>query len=184
MVLAALAIFWFCLAHTKARAQLGSGFGQQCKEDSETIFGFEKQDWSTTPKESDKLRRRFLRLVGNSGSLELKTHFVLASMVILFTQLPVSAADILPPAQTPEKGSGQGPQTTPAQPADPSTPVIPPSSIDPGIERRPPTVPDPRSAVPPPNVDPKMSIDPETAPPAKGMKPGGGTETNAEPRRR
>jgi hypothetical protein len=122
--------------------------------------------------------------VGNRGSMELAVHFVLASIVILFSQLPVSAADILPPAQTPEKGSGQGPQPTPEQPGDPSTPSIPPSHIDPGIERRPSTVPDPRSAVPPPNVDPKMSIDPETAPPTKGMKPGGGMEPNAEPRRR
>ena len=49
----------------------------------------------------------------------------------------------------------------------------PPSRIDPGIERRPLTIPDPRSAVTPPHVDPKMAIDPETAAPAtKKTKPG------------
>ncbi len=53
----------------------------------------------------------------------------------------------------------------------PDTP--PPSRIDPGIERRPQTIPDPRSAVIPPKVDPKMAIDPETAPPiTEKMKPG------------
>jgi len=39
--------------------------------------------------------------------------------------------------------------------------------MDPGIELRPQTIPDSRSAVTPPNVDPKMTIDPETAPPAR-----------------
>ena len=63
-------------------------------------------------------------------------------------------------------------ESRPQQPQGPSTP--PPSRIDPGIERRPQTIPDPRSAVIPPKVDPKMAIDPETAPPAtEKTNPGG-----------
>jgi hypothetical protein len=62
---------------------------------------------------------------------------------------------------------------------------MPPSKIDPGIQQRPPTIPDPRSAVPPPNVDPSMSHDPETAPPAeKAKKPRGGEKRSEQPRGR
>jgi hypothetical protein len=62
----------------------------------------------------------------------------------------------------------------------PGTP--PPSRIDPGIERRPKTIPDPRSAISPPNVDTKMAIDPETAPPAtEKTKPGGLNEPPSNP---
>ena len=60
--------------------------------------------------------------------------------------------------------------------------TLPPSRIDPGIERRPQTIPDPRSAVIPPKVDPKMAIDPETAPPSmEKMKSGGTNELPNEP---
>src|SRR5215813_5961185 len=62
------------------------------------------------------------------------------------------AADVMPsPAPAPDSRS--------ESPERPSAP--PPSRIDPGIERRPQTLPDPRSAVVPPNTDPKMTIDPE-----------------------
>lgn len=72
------------------------------------------------------------------------------------------------------------PSVPPEHPQAPSTP--PPSRIDPGIERRPQTIPDPRSAVIPPKVDPKMAIDPETAPPAmEKMKPGGSIEPPRKP---
>src|SRR5687767_208042 len=64
----------------------------------------------------------------------LKTRLFLAIVVVLFTQLSVSAADVLPPVQIPEKGSRSRPETTPEQPPDPGTPPIPPSTIDPGIE--------------------------------------------------
>jgi hypothetical protein len=40
-------------------------------------------------------------------------------------------------------------------------PAPPPSTIDPGIQKLPETVPDPKAAIPPPNVDPDMVIDPE-----------------------
>ena len=62
------------------------------------------------------------------------------------------------------------------------TDCAPSSRIDPGIERRPQTIPDPRSAVTPPNVDPKMAIDPETAPPAmEKLKPGVSKEPPRNP---
>lgn len=60
--------------------------------------------------------------------------------------------------------------------------TLPPSRIDPGIERRPQTIPDPRSAVIPQKIDPKMAIDPETAPPAlENMKPGGSIDPPRQP---
>lgn len=94
----------------------------------------------------------------------------------------VSAADVVPSAPLPEKGSGARPGITPESPSESGTPAIPPSKFDPGIQQRPPTIPDPRSAVPPPNVDPKMSVDPETAPPAnKAKKPRGGDKRQEEP---
>ena len=68
----------------------------------------------------------------------------------------------------------------PENPQGPTAP--PPSRIDPGIERRPQTIPDPRSAVTPPIVDPKMAIDPETAPPAmEKLKPGSSKEPPRSP---
>src|SRR5687767_7262216 len=100
----------------------------------------------------------------------------LASLLVAL--LPVGfAADVIPPAPVPEKGSGPPPATAPENPPQLGAPAIPPSKIDPGIERRPSAVPDPRSAVPPPNVDPDMSVNPETAPPAKeAIKPRKGKE--------
>lgn len=81
------------------------------------------------------------------------------------------AAEVTPPKGTDQPLGGRS--KTPSKGA----PQIPPSQIDPGIERRPSSVPDPRSAVSPPNVDPKMAVDPETAPPAKeAIKPPKGEE--------
>ncbi|RPH78204.1 MAG: hypothetical protein EHM80_10810 [Nitrospiraceae bacterium] len=70
-----------------------------------------------------------------------------------------------------------------SRPPNPQGPTVPPPSrIDPGIERRPQTIPDPRSAVIPPIVDPKMAIDPETVPPAVGeSKPDGTKEPHRKP---
>ena len=70
-------------------------------------------------------------------------------------------------------------ESRPSNPQGPSTP--PPSRIDPGIERRPQTVPHPSSAVTPPIVDPKMAIDPETAPPATGKTKPGGSQPPSNP---
>jgi len=70
-----------------------------------------------------------------------------------------------------------------SRPPNPQGPTVPPPSrIDQGIERRPQTIPDPRSAVIPPIVDPKMAIDPETVPPAVGeSKPDGPKEPHRKP---
>jgi hypothetical protein len=71
-------------------------------------------------------------------------------------------------------------ESRPNNPQGPTAP--PPSRIDPGIERRPQTILDPRSAVIPPIVDPKMAIDPETVPPATGKsKPDGSKQLPSKP---
>ena len=83
--------------------------------------------------------------------------FFMAPLIIAVWFSAAWSADVTPVPVPPG-------ESRPGTPQAPSTP--PPSRIDPGIERRPRTIPDPRSAVIPPNVDPKMTIDPETAPPA------------------
>ena len=103
---------------------------------------------------------------------------LITGLVVVLLESSLSfAADVIPPAQLPEKGAGPPPATTPEDPSQSGGPAIPPSKMDPGIERRPSGTPDPRSAVSPPNVDPKMSVNPETAPPAKdALKPRRGEE--------
>jgi hypothetical protein len=100
--------------------------------------------------------------------------FLLLAPVIMAIWLPAAwSADVTP--RPPVSG-----EVLPENPQAPGTP--PPSRIDPGIERRPQTIPDPRSAVIPPKVDPKMAIDPETAPSAmEKMKPSGSTEPPRKP---
>jgi hypothetical protein len=105
-----------------------------------------------------------------------------AVSLAMLAPLKVSGADVVPPAPLPEKGSGARPGVTPENPSESGTPPIPPSKIDPGIQQRPPTIPDSRAAVPPPNVDPNMSVDPESAPPAKN--PRGADKRQEEPRGR
>lgn len=96
----------------------------------------------------------------------------LAPLIISFGLSVAWSADVTP--SPPPLGS------RPENPQGPTAP--PPSRIDPGIERRPQTIPDPRSAVTPPIVDPKMAIDPETAPPAmEKLKPGGSKEPPRNP---
>src|SRR5918998_985752 len=93
---------------------------------------------------------------------------LIAGLLLLILESSAGfAADVIPPAPVLDKGSGSPPATTPEHPSQSGAPAIPPSKIDPGIERRPSAVPDPRSAVPPPNVDPNMSVNPETSPSAK-----------------
>lgn len=93
---------------------------------------------------------------------------LIAGVLLALLESPVGfSADVIPRAAA----------TAPEDPSQSGAPAIPPSNIDPGIERRPSAVPDPRSAVPPPNVDPEMSVNPETAPPAKeAIKPRKGEE--------
>jgi CBS domain-containing protein len=93
---------------------------------------------------------------------------LLVPLIIAFWLSAAWSADVTPVPPPPV-------ETRPDRPQGPST--LPPSRIDPGIDRRPQTIPDPRSAVTPPNVDPKMTIDPETAPPAtEKTKPGGSSD--------
>jgi CBS domain len=109
-----------------------------------------------------------MRAVGTTVILLL-----LASSIIAFWLSAAWSADITPAPSPPG-------ESRPDDPQGPRTP--PPSRIDPGIERRPQTIPDPRSAVTPPNVDPKMTIDPETVPPAmEKTKPGGSNEPPSMP---
>ena len=103
-------------------------------------------------------------------------HGLIAGLLLVLSESPATfAADVIPPAPLPEKGSGSLPATSPEH--QPGSPAIPSSKMDPGIERRPSAVPDPHSAVPLPNVDPNMSVNPEIAPPAKeALKPRKGNE--------
>ncbi|THI87063.1 MAG: CBS domain-containing protein [Nitrospira sp. CG24A] len=97
----------------------------------------------------------------------------LAPLIIAFGLSVAWSADVTP----------EPPRPLESRPDNPQGPTVPPPSrIDPGIERRPQTIPDPRSSVTPPIVDPKMAIDPETAPPAmEKLKPGGSQEPPRNP---
>ena len=97
--------------------------------------------------------------------------FLLVPMIMAVWSCSALAADIIPPPSPPMEGPSQKDQA-PTQP--------PPSRIDPGIERRPQTIPDPRSTVTPPIVDPKMAVDPET-PPGATEKPKSGSAPSPEP---
>lgn len=77
------------------------------------------------------------------------------TMFVLSCAAGVLAADGAPPTD-PRSETRPG-KTTPRN----MMPAPPPSTIDPGIQKLPETVPDPKAAVPPPNVDPNMVIDPE-----------------------
>ena len=97
----------------------------------------------------------------------------LAPLILTFGLSVAWSADVTPVLPAPL-------ESRPDNPQGPTAP--PPSRIDPGIERRPQTIPDPRSAVIPPIVDPKMAIDPETVPPATGKsKPDGSKEPPSKP---
>lgn len=97
--------------------------------------------------------------------------FLLVPMIMAVWFFSALAADIIPPPSPPVEAPSNKDQA-PSQP--------PPSRIDPGIERRPQTIPDPRSAVTPPIVDPKMAIDPEPSPGAM-EKPKPGSAPPPEP---
>lgn len=103
--------------------------------------------------------------------------FLLLAPLILGVWLSQAwSADVTPTPSPPGESRPEHPQA-------PNT--LPPSRIDPGIERRPQTVPDPRSTVVPPKVDPKMAIDPEKAPLAPEKTNPGGSDAppnNPSPR--
>ncbi len=82
--------------------------------------------------------------------------FLLAAILLASSSVKVLAAD-----------PGPGP-IEPSQPPHSQTPQLPPpappSRIDPGIQKGPTTIPDPKAVVPPPVIDPHMAIDPEKSP--------------------
>jgi hypothetical protein len=113
-----------------------------------------------------EFQRAFLR---NSDE-DCMIFLLLAPLIMAVWLSTAWSADVTPTPSVPN-------ELLPDHPQSPSTP--PPSRIDPGIERRPQTIPDPRSAVVPPIVDPKMAIDPEKASTAPDKtKPSG---SNAPP---
>ena len=96
--------------------------------------------------------------------------------VAILTHLPAFAvaADVLPPAQLPERSGGPAPGITPDRALEPGIPTIPLSRIDPGIQHMPERRGDPRGSVKPPNVDSNMSTNPDVVPsPRKGVNPPG-----------
>jgi hypothetical protein len=98
---------------------------------------------------------------------------LLAPLIVTFWVSAAWSADVSPAPAPPLESHPDNPQKH-------NTP--PPSRIDPGIERRPQTVPDNRSTISPPNIDPKIAIDPETSTPAiEKPKPGGSIEPPSEP---
>ena len=112
----------------------------------------------------------------------MKVHRLVA--VAILTLLPAFdvAADVLPPAQLPERGGGPAPGTTPEMPSESGVPAIPPSRIDPGIQHMPEKRGDPRGSVKPPNLDPSMSTNPDVAPsPREGINPPGGAPPQGKP---
>ena len=98
------------------------------------------------------------------------------ALLLLLSVIPTmsSAADQLPgskdPAQPP---GGQQP---------PLSPPAPPSKIDPGIQKQPDTVPNPKAIVPPPVVDENMVVNPEKPRPGDRANPAN-PEAPAKPNR-
>ncbi len=112
----------------------------------------------------------------------MKVHRLVA--IAILTLLPAGpvAADILLPAQLPERGGRPAPDITPGKPPESGVPAIPPSHIDPGIQHMQERSGDPRGSVKPPNLDPGMSTNPDVGPsPREGSKPPGGASPPGKP---
>ena len=105
--------------------------------------------------------------------------------IAILTLLPAFAivADVYPPAQSPETGSGPAPSITPEKPSESGVLAIPPYHMDTGIQHTPERRADPRGSVQPPRLDPSMSTNPDVAPsPREGINPPGGTRPQGNPR--
>lgn len=94
----------------------------------------------------------------------------LAGAIFCASLVSATAADQAP----------QDPGRPPSSQAPALPPPVPPSKIDPGIQKQPDTLGSPEAVVPPPVVDPNMVIDPEkpragnaTPPSKKPEKPDG-----------
>ena len=105
--------------------------------------------------------------------MALLTPYILTMMLTLMP-VAVSAADQVPgskdPAQPPPSHNPQ------------LAPPAPPSKIDPGIQKQPDMVPNPKAIVPPPVVDPNMVVDPEKPRPGDGV-PAPKTDRSPQPKR-
>lgn len=104
----------------------------------------------------------------------MKAHRLVAVAILTLLPAFAVAADVLPPAQLPERSGGPAPDITPDRASESGVPTIPPSRIDPDIQHMPERRGDSRGSVKPPNVDPNMSTNPDVAPsPRKGVNPPG-----------
>ena len=104
--------------------------------------------------------------------------------VAILTLLPpfAVAADVLPPAQLPERSGGPAPEISPDRASESGVPTIPPSRIVPGIQHMPERRGDSRGSVKPPNLDPIMSTNPDVASsPREGINPPGGGTPQGKP---
>jgi hypothetical protein len=112
----------------------------------------------------------------------VKIYRLLALAILILLPAFAIAADVLPPAQLPERGGGPAPRITPEKPSESGVPAIPPSHMDPGIQHTPERCADPRGSVQPHNLDPSMSTNPDVAPaPREGINPPGGARPQGKP---
>jgi len=105
--------------------------------------------------------------------MALSTPYILA-MVLLSMPVAVLAADQVPGSKDPTE--------PPFSHNPPLAPPVPPSKIDPGIQKQPDTVPNPKAIVPPPVVDPNMVVDPEKPRPGDNV-PAPKTDGSTQPKR-
>ena len=109
-------------------------------------------------------------------------HRLVALSILTFFPAFAVAAEVAPPAQPPESGSGPARKITPEKPSESRVPAIPPSHMDPGIQHTPERGADTRGSVTPPNVDPGMSKNPDVAPsPREGINPPDGPKPQRKP---
>ena len=112
----------------------------------------------------------------------MQLHRLVALSILTFFPAFAIAADIAPPAQSPQSENGPAPRITPEKPSESGVPAIPPSQMDPGIQHTPERGADPRGSVTPPNRDPGMSTNPDVAPsPREGINPPDGPKPQRKP---
>ena len=112
-------------------------------------------------------------LVGSGA----KISSLIAACTVFFLLCAGSAVTL---AADPAPGQ-KTPVQPPSAPAPQLQPPVPPSKIDPGIQKQPETMGSPEAVVPPPVVDPNMVIDPEKRRPGQAVpspKPDGSGKSN------
>jgi len=103
--------------------------------------------------------------------------------IALLSLLPavVASAVGFPPVKAVNSGETAS-GTLPEKASESSTPPIPSSHIDPGIQHVPEKLGDPRAAVKPPNLDQGIATNPDVAPPTpKGTNPPGKSTPPGKP---